>query len=70
MGATPRGKDITIEFECQFRVDLPCNSDTKLGQWGWEQPARLRFLRGASPLTVSCPKQTVSISGARRGNKS
>ncbi|NCO52720.1 MAG: hypothetical protein GW875_11570, partial [Deltaproteobacteria bacterium] len=23
MGATPRGKDITIEFECQFRVDLP-----------------------------------------------
>jgi len=22
MGATPQGKDITIEFECQFRVDL------------------------------------------------
>ena len=26
MGATPQGKDITIEFECQFRVDLQ-NSD-------------------------------------------
>lgn len=23
MGATPQGKDITIEFECQFRVDSP-----------------------------------------------
>jgi len=22
MGATPQGKNITIEFECQFRVDL------------------------------------------------
>ena len=21
MGATPQGKDITIEFECQFRVE-------------------------------------------------
>jgi len=26
MGVTPQGKDITIEFECQFRVDLQ-NSD-------------------------------------------
>ena len=26
MGATPQGKDITIEFECQFRIDLQ-NSD-------------------------------------------
>ncbi len=26
MGATPQGKDITIEFDCQFRVQLPeCN---------------------------------------------
>ena len=23
MGATPQGKDITIEFHCQFRVKLP-----------------------------------------------
>ena len=22
MGATPQGKDITIEFDCQFRVGL------------------------------------------------
>jgi hypothetical protein len=22
MGATPQGEDITIEFECQFRIDL------------------------------------------------
>ena len=34
-----------------------------------EQPTRLRILRGESPLTVSCPKRTVSISGARGGNE-
>ena len=33
-----------------------------------EQPTRLRIWRGESPLTVSCPKRTVSISGARGGN--
>ncbi|PJA48104.1 MAG: hypothetical protein CO171_08180 [Syntrophobacterales bacterium CG_4_9_14_3_um_filter_49_8] len=33
---------------CQEELVECCNSDTKLGQWGWEQPARLRFLRGAS----------------------
>ena len=34
-----------------------------------EQPTRLRIMRGASPLTVSCPNRTVSISGARGGNE-
>ncbi|MGH8603613.1 MAG: hypothetical protein ACREXR_12815, partial [Gammaproteobacteria bacterium] len=34
-----------------------------------EQPARLRILRGESPLAVSCPKRTASISTARGGNK-
>jgi hypothetical protein len=34
-----------------------------------EQPTRLRILRGESPLTVSGPKRTVSISGGRRGNE-
>jgi hypothetical protein len=29
---------------------------------GGEQPTRLRILWGESPLTVSCPKRTVSIS--------
>jgi hypothetical protein len=34
-----------------------------------EQPTRLRILWGESPLTVSCPKRTVSLSTARGGNK-
>ncbi len=25
MGDSPRGRDITIEFDCQFRVDLECS---------------------------------------------
>lgn len=44
---------------------LPMSPDAKDA----EQPTRLQFLRGESPLTVNCPVRTVSIPGARGGNE-